>query len=164
MLVKLSFRRVIDATSTDAFARTAAKLSYDEFLMKSQNYNPEMKFKTFSEMKAADGRANSMHYKLNFPVGGLINVLKNKIPDVRDLGGKEIEFEYSEFQLIESHIEDSTQHVFAITFVTPPLRVVMSYGDTLVLEKAGAEADANTGFRECFTVKTDENIFVSHSK
>jgi hypothetical protein len=35
---------------------------------------------TFAALKAKDGRANSLHYKAGFAIGGIVERLQNKIP------------------------------------------------------------------------------------
>ena len=62
-LIKLAFKQVIDSTPVTIFEKNVLNNSYNEFLLKSQAYNPEGRFKTFTEMADADGRANSLHYK-----------------------------------------------------------------------------------------------------
>ncbi len=66
--------------------------SYDEFLLKSQAYNTESKFKTFSEMKKAEGRANSLQYKSGFGAFALIESLNNIIPGLQVTLGKPLHF------------------------------------------------------------------------
>ena len=67
--VKIVYRQVIDESCSSGFEKAVFQASYEEFLLKSQAYNQEGKFKTFSKIKANDGRANSLHYKLSFSVG-----------------------------------------------------------------------------------------------
>ena len=73
-LVTLSYKQVIDASMHGWFERSVIDSSYEEFLLKSQAYNPEKKFKTFTEMKTNDGRANSLHYKCGFPVIPFVDI------------------------------------------------------------------------------------------
>lgn len=79
-------------------------------LLKSQAYNPEGKIKTFSELKAADGRANSLHYKTGFAVGGFISLLKNQILFLQDAAGKTILFYTFRFEVLESDITNKSAH------------------------------------------------------
>src|ERR1700742_4972097 len=119
--IKLVYRQVIDENAQSAFEKAIWQASYQEFLLKSQVYNPGGKFKTFSRMKANDGRANSLHYKLSFSVLHFIAQLDNKMPLIRDnLGGK-IAFETARFELIESHTEEITLHKVAINYETAML-------------------------------------------
>jgi len=131
--VKLVYRQVMDDTSSSAFEKAILQASYSEFLLKSQAYNREGKFKTFSKMKANDGRANSLHYKLDFSVGHFIAQLDHKIPLVKDNLGNKLSFETARFELIESHIEDISLHKVAINYETADLHLVEVFGEYMLL-------------------------------
>ena len=47
-LIKLIYKQVIDASSTGDFERNVFNATYHEFKLKSQAYNMEGKFKTFT--------------------------------------------------------------------------------------------------------------------
>jgi hypothetical protein len=113
-LIKLAWKQVIDVKSGGDFEHKVFNASYQEFLLKSQAYNMDRKFKTFTEMKINDGRANSLHYKLSFAVGHFIAGLNNKIPGLRDNSGNNPAFEVPRFELVESDITDKTSHKVAI--------------------------------------------------
>ena len=116
--IKLVYRQVMDESSESGFEKAVLQASYQEFLLKSQTYNPEGKFKTFSRMKANDGRANSLHYKLSFAVLHFIAQLNNKMPLVKDNIGNKLAFETARFELIESHTDDISLHKVAINYET----------------------------------------------
>ena len=131
--IKMVYRQVIDESCSSAFEKAIFQASYDEFLLKSQAYNSEGKFKTFSKIKANDGRANSLHYKLSFSVGHFIAQLNNKIPVIKDNKGNKISFEVANFELIESHIEDASFHKVAINYETGLLSLIEIMGEYLLL-------------------------------
>ncbi|MEO6523611.1 MAG: hypothetical protein ABIN91_18150 [Mucilaginibacter sp.] len=79
-LIKLAYKQVINTLSVSDFEQKVFNISYQEFLMKSQAYNIDGKFKTFEEIKTNDGRANSLHYKLSIAVTHIVEELCNKIP------------------------------------------------------------------------------------
>src|SRR5882757_860494 len=85
--IKITWRRVIDHSTEDIFEKKVLYYSYQEFLLKAQAYNPEGKFQTFSELKANDGRANSLHYKSGFGIIGFIDALNKQIPYLMDTLG-----------------------------------------------------------------------------
>ena len=91
-LIKIAYRQIMDASSQNSFEKNVLQFSYEEFKMKSQAYNPEGKFKTFSELKAHDGRANSLHYKSGFGVIGFIDSLNKQVPNLADTLGQNILF------------------------------------------------------------------------
>jgi hypothetical protein len=131
--IKLVYRQVIDEASESGFEKAIFQASYQEFLLKSQAYNTEGKFKTFSKLKANDGRANSLHYKLSFSVGHFIAQLNNKIPLIKDNIGNKLSFETARFELIESHIEDISLHKVAINYETGFLTLIDLMGEYLLL-------------------------------
>ena len=133
--VKIVYRQVIDESCSSGFEKAVFQASYDEFLLKSQAYNQEGKFKTFSKIKTNDGRANSLHYKLSFSVGHFIAQLNNKIPVIRDNMGNKISFEIANFELIESHVEDISLHKVAINYETGLLQLIETMGEYLLLAK-----------------------------
>ncbi len=63
-IIKLAFRQVIDASAETEFEKRVLNTSYAEFLLKSQAYNMEGRFSTFSAMKKADGSSNCCIIKL----------------------------------------------------------------------------------------------------
>ena len=131
--IKLVYRQVIDESCATGFEKAIFQASYDEFLLKSQAYNNQGKFKTFSKTKANDGRANSLHYKLSFSVGHFIAELNNKIPVIKDNQGNKISFDVANFELIESHIEDISLHKVAINYETRLLPLIEIMGEYLLL-------------------------------
>ncbi|HTK21890.1 MAG TPA: hypothetical protein VL442_20375 [Mucilaginibacter sp.] len=131
--IKIVYRQVIDESCRSAFEKAIFQASYDEFLLKSQAYNQEGKFKTFSKIKANDGRANSLHYKLSFSVGHFIAQLNNKIPVIKDNRDNKIAFEVANFELIESHIDDLSLHKVAIHYESGLLSLIEIMGEYLLL-------------------------------
>lgn len=131
--IKLVCRQVMDSSSEAAFEKAMLQASYQEFLLKSQAYNREGKFKTFSKMKSNDGRANSLHYKLDFSVGHFIAQLDHKMPLVKDNLGNKLSFETARFELIESHTEDISLHKIAINYETAELSLVELFGEYMLL-------------------------------
>jgi hypothetical protein len=151
-IIKLAYKQVIDASSTGSFEKSVLFASYQEFLLKSQAYNPGNRLKTFSEMKNNDGRANSLHYKLSFSVGYCIEMLKNTIPGLKDSLGNDILFEIPKFELIASDITSIDAHKVAIIYTTGDLTLVNAFGEYMVL----ALPDST----ETFTLKMQDNLSV----
>ena len=156
-LIKLVYKQVIDASATGEFEKRVFNASYDEWLLKSQAYNPEGKFKTFSELKAHDGRANSLHYKLSFAVGHYIERLKNTIPHLTDKLGNPVKFDFPKFELIESHVADQNAHKVAINYITGSLVLCHIIGDHLLLAKHNAAANDAL---ETFMIKLEPNLSI----
>jgi hypothetical protein len=132
-LIKLAYRHVINASSASDFEKKVFHTSYEEFLMKSQAYNIEGKFRSFDEMKRNDGRANSLHYKLSIAVTHYIDALGGKIPGLDDQAGKPVQFEVPDFKLIASNITDKSEHEVVINYITGGLTLLNTFGEYLVL-------------------------------
>ena len=132
-LIKITYRQIINASAQSSFEKQVLKASYEEFLLKSQAYNKEGTIKTFSAMKANDGRANSLHYKSGFAVGGYISTLHKKIPGLPDTVGQAVLFDTHRFELIESDITDQSAHTVAIWYYTDTLTLLEHFGDQLLL-------------------------------
>lgn len=132
--ITLACRQVIAlATAASPFERQVAYASYDEFLLKSQAYNPDQQYRTFTAMKAADGRANSLHYKSGFAVAGFVAALQGKMPHVSDSLGRPLPFDKHELHVIESDVTDKQLHVVSITYYTPELLWLDTAADWLLL-------------------------------
>ena len=155
--VKLVYKQVIDALSESSFEKAIIHASYQEFLLKSQAYNTEGRFKTFSRMKANDGRANSLHYKLSFSVLHFIEQLDHKMPFIKDNLGNKISFDTAAFELIESHTEDSSLHKVAINYQTETLTLIDFMGNYLLLTKETAESNEPL---ETFVVRMQPGISI----
>ncbi|MFA6247041.1 MAG: hypothetical protein WC615_08870 [Mucilaginibacter sp.] len=152
-IIKLTYKQVIDASSTGDFEKNVLFASYQEFLLKSQAYNPGDKLKTFSEMKNNDGRANLLHYKLSFVIGYFIETLKNKIPALTDTLGNSITFEVPKFELIESDVTTMAAHKVAINYITTELTLLNTIGEYLVLSAGNGE--------ETFTIKMQDGLAIT---
>ncbi len=157
--IKIAYRQIIDASSQTNFERNVFNASYNEFLLKSQAYNPEKKFKTFTELKANDGRANSLHYKSSFAVVSFINNLNNQIPNLQDTLGQNIRFETYKFEVIESSITDKTVHKVAIIYFTDTLTLFEIIGDYILLgvDKLNNVSDEPV---ETFLLKMHPNLSI----
>ncbi|MEO5890966.1 MAG: hypothetical protein ABIQ31_11975 [Ferruginibacter sp.] len=134
-IIQLTYRQVIDATSNSIFEKRVLHYSYEEYKMKSQAYNMDGNIATFTALKEKDGRANSLHYKSGFAIGGLIDGLKNNMPFLKDMLGQNVGFDTYKFELIESDITNMLLHKVAIHYITGWLTLYEIIGDTLLLSK-----------------------------
>lgn len=144
-IIQLAYRQVINVASTNSFEKAVWAASYSEFLLKSQVYNQEGKFTTFSQLKANDGRANSLHYKSGFAIVGFVSALKNAMPNVVSTFGKSILFDTHDFEVIESDITNQQLHEVAIIYYSKPLILLEMIGEQLLVAyKDVAPIDTNT--------------------
>ncbi|WEK37000.1 MAG: hypothetical protein P0Y53_05745 [Candidatus Pseudobacter hemicellulosilyticus] len=153
--IVIAFRQLINAQRTAAFEQTMLRLSYQEFLLKSQAYNPEGRYDRFTALVKADGRANSLHYKTSFAVIPLIEQLNGRIPLLKDTFEKPLPFERTAFELVESSISDFSLHAVALTYYTPPLLLLESFGGFLLLS-----ADVEQG-SEPFMLQVNPNLSIT---
>ena len=156
--IKLAYKQIIDATSQTGFEKSVFIASYNEFLLKSQAYNLEKKSKTFTEMKANDGRANSLHYKCSFAIIGFINNLNKQIPNLQDTLGNNIAFDTFKFEVIESDITDKSAHKVVITYLTDTLTLFEIIGDYLLLAVGNKLINENNEAVETFLLKMQPNL------
>jgi len=132
-LIKLAYQQKIDVANKGNFEKNVLSVSYGEFLMKSQAYNPEQKFRTFKEMVLNDERANSLHYKTGFAINNFIQDLNKKIPELQDTLGRSFDFEMHKFEIIESDVTNPSAHKVAITYITGVLTFFGNIGEYMLL-------------------------------
>ncbi len=159
-LIKIAYKQIIDASSQTSFEKNVYNASYKEFLLKSQAYNPEKKFKTFTELKANDGRANSLHYKSSFAVVSFINNLNNQIPNLQDTLGQNIRFETYKFEVIESDITNKSAHKVAIIYFTDTLTLFEIIGDYMLLGVGDNLNNVSDEPVETFLLKMQLNLSI----
>ncbi|SDF00269.1 hypothetical protein SAMN05216464_111245 [Mucilaginibacter pineti] len=156
-LIKLAYKQIIDASAQGEFEKRVFHASYQEFLLKMQTYNPDRKFKTFTELKAHDGRANSLHYKLSFAVGHFFEMLNGRIPELKDNLGNQLKFEIPQFELMESDIDDRSAHKLAIIYTTGTLNLLNQLAEFMIL----ADGDAtDKAAQDTFIVKMQSNLSI----
>jgi len=144
-LIKLSYTQIIDSAATTAFEKNILRDSYAEFLLKSQAYNPESKYKTFTEMVSNDGRANSLHYKSGFAIANHITQLNNKIQGLPESAGQKLLFNLYEFKIIESNINNAAVHKIAIIYTTAIFTLLYSTENYLLLSAGDQSEKLKTG-------------------
>lgn len=155
--IQFTYRHIVDAVSEEVFDKNVFNHSYEEFLLKSQAYNQEGKFKSFTELKTNDGRANSLHYKCGFAASGFIEQLNKKMQGLTDNIGKLVSFTTYSFEVIESNIVDRPAHKVAIHFISPELLLHDKIGPYLVLSEKNNPS-------ETFTLELRESVSITHYK
>ncbi len=159
-LIKLAYRQVINEQSRDVFEKNIFNASYNEFLLKSQTYNQDRKFRSFKEMATNDGRANSLHYKLSFPVLPFIELLHKKIPLLKDNAGKQILFEHWQFELVDSDIKKKNLHTVAVIYFTDTITVVDTLGEYMLLA-LGDQSENINDISETFVLKMQDGLSIT---
>ncbi|SFN02600.1 hypothetical protein SAMN05428949_1753 [Chitinophaga sp. YR627] len=132
-LIRLSYRQVIDAAAQTAFEKEVFNESYNEFLLQVQAYNRDQQFTTLEEVRMANPKAASLHYKVGFSVGLFIRSLQQRIPGLTDNQDRPVLFAGHQFELIASDTSDKRAHKVAITYTTGTLTLLGIAGEYLVL-------------------------------
>jgi hypothetical protein len=162
-LITISFKQIIDGSMQGWFEKGVINSSYEEFLLKSQLYNPELKFKTFQEMKTNNPKADSLNYKCGFPVIPFVDLLKNEIPGLKNTIDEPIKFKTHLFQIIDSDITNRLAHTVSITYFTEQLSLIDSFGEYLLLAYGNKFAEHESKpIEDTFLLKVGELISVSN--
>lgn len=151
-LIRLSYRKIIDAASQKLWDRYVFDDTYQEFYMQAQFYNQENKYSTFQELLDNVPNADRLHYLTSGAAVGYIRQLNGIIPDVANVGGKLcLPFTQFKFDIIHSHVEQKNAHKVAIVFYSEPLTWIDTLGSRLLI----AYADQRDALREGKDVDTD---------
>ncbi len=139
-IIRLCYRKIIDASSQQIWDKYVFESSYSEFLMQAQFYNQEKKYSSFSEILLNDPKAEKLHFLVSSAISGYIQQLGNKIPGITDNLGKSIlSFKNYRFDIINSDIKKKANHSIAITFFSEPLLWHDTAGNLLLVSSAGCE-------------------------
>jgi hypothetical protein len=159
-LIKIAYKQVIDSASKSTFEKSIFNASYEEYKMKQQAYNTDGSVTTFTALKAKDGRANSLHYKSGFAVGGFIETLKNKIIVFQDNTEHVFAFDIFRFEILESDITNILLHKVAIHYISATLTLFEIIGDYLLLANGGCRVENTNEPVETFLVKVQPGMTI----
>jgi hypothetical protein len=121
-IIKLCYRKVIDASSQKVWDKYVFDSTYQEFLMQAQFYNKDKKFNSFAEIINNVTGAEKLHFLISSAIVGYLQQLKGMIPDVLNNIGKHfLQFKNYRFEIINSDIKNKASHQVAINFFSEPL-------------------------------------------
>lgn len=143
-IIRLCYRKIIDASSRHAWDKLVFESTYAEFLLQAQFYNQEKKYRSFSELLQQVKGADKLHFLVSAAVTGYLQQLNGSIPDiVNNLGKTFLAFDNYQFELINSDIKNKNNHHVAIHFFSAP----MTWHDTIdnYLLLSAAETQLNNG-------------------
>lgn len=158
-IIQVTYRHTIDYTTATGIERNILEATYKEYLLKSQAYNTTGEYTSFTALKKADGRANSLHYKTGFAADFFIAGFKNQMPYLQDVHGVPIVFEKYRFELIESDINDIQKHKIAIYFITGNCTCFAEIANHLLLAYGSHVGD--NGPVETFMVPLQPGVNIS---
>lgn len=162
-LIRLSFCKIIDASSQSAWDRAVFEDTYQEFFMQAQLYNQGDKYQTFQELLANVPNADQLHYLTSRVAMGYLKQLNQVIPDVVNASGRPcIPFTQFKFEILASHVQKQKDHKIAIFFYSDLLtwldtvghQLLICYGNQREALQAGQEVST-----DLIALQTNLNIW-----
>jgi hypothetical protein len=133
-IIKLCYRKVIDASSQKVWDKYVFESTYNEFLMQAQLYNQEKKYGSFAELLINVPGAERLHFLVSSAIVGYLQQLKETIPDVlNNLGKHFLPFKNYRFEIINSDMKNKASHQVAINFFSEPLTWHDTVGEYLLV-------------------------------
>ena len=137
-IIRLCYRKLIDAATPGAWEKLVFEESYAEFLMQAQLYNGEKKYTSFAQLLHHVPGADQLHFLVSASVTGYLKQLNGIIPDITNTLGKQfISFSNYRFEMVNSDIKDKGRHQVAINFYSDPLHWYHMIGNYLLLSISG---------------------------
>lgn len=132
--IRLCYRKIIDSDSSKAWDKAVFDATHLEFYMQAQRLDPEGTFSTFAELLENVPNADQLHYLASTAAIGYIRQLNDVMPDIANAYGKLcLPFKNFKFEIIDSHIENKTQHKIGIWFYSEPLQWIETVGNQLLI-------------------------------
>lgn len=139
-VIRLCYRKIIDASSQKAWDKYVFESSYTEFLMQSQLYNQGKKYNSFAELLINVPGAENLHFLVSAAISGYMQQLNGIVPDILDNLGKHfLPFSNYRFEIINSDIKNKTVHQVAINFFSEPLAWHDSIDNYLLVSTINAD-------------------------
>ena len=139
-IIRLCYRKVIDASSQKTWDKYVFDSTYTEFLMQSQYYNQEKKYSSFGELIQNVPGAEKLHFLVSAAIVGYLKQLDRVIPDIlNNLGKHFLKFTGYRFEIINSDIKNKTNHQVAINFFSEPLAWHDTVGGYLLVSLLNGE-------------------------
>src|SRR5687768_2918956 len=139
-IIRLYYRKVIDASSQKTWDKYVFDSTYTEFLMQSQYYNQEKKYSSFGELIQNVPGAEKLHFLVSAAIVGYLKQLDGVVPDIlNNLGKHFLKFTGYRFEIINSDIKNKTGHQVAINFFSEPLTWHDTVGGYLLVSPLNGE-------------------------
>lgn len=155
--INLSVKQYFNFMCRTDFERRIFHDTYKEFQKKSKIYSLDHHLHTFSQMQQANGKASTLHQKLQYAIINSIAALNHKMPVLNDLEERPMLFDWAELHLCSSDLLNKGAHVVSITYTSPKLILHEMIGDLMILSYEGKE-------NETLMVKVTENLIVNYEQ
>ena len=100
-IIRLCYRKVIDASSSKKWDKYVFESTYAEFLMQAQLYNQEKKYSNFGEIIQNVSGAEKLHFLVSGAMVGYLQQLDGIGPDIlNNLGKHFLRFTDYRFEII----------------------------------------------------------------
>lgn len=157
--INLSSKQYINFMCRTDFERQIFHHTYREFQKKSKPYAQNQLLHTFSQMVQENGKAYSLHQKLESSVTDMLDALKHRMPGLNDSQGESILFDWAELHILSSDLLNKGAHVVSITYTSPKLILHKIVDDLLILSYY-----SKSDFNDIFMVKRDEELVINYDK
>ncbi|WP_338874457.1 hypothetical protein WBJ53_02450 [Spirosoma sp. SC4-14] len=133
-IIRLSYRKVIDASSQKLWEKYVFEDTYMEFFMQAQSFNPDGQYSTFQELIEHIPNAEKLHSMTSRAAIGYIRQLNTIMPDIANQAGQlHVPFSQFNFEIIQSHVANKDAHKIAITFYSEPITWIDTIGNLLLV-------------------------------
>jgi hypothetical protein len=133
-IIRLSYRKVIDADSQNVWEKYVFEATYQEYLIQSQNYNPDKKYFTFAELKHHVPNADKLHFLVSASVINYLKQLNGYVPDILNNQGKAfLPFKNYRFEVIDSDVRYKSRHRITVEFISEPITWIDTVGNLLLV-------------------------------
>lgn len=145
-LIRLAYRKLIDASSQKPWDKLVFDETYQEFFMQAQLYNPNNTYQTFQELLDNVPKAEQLHYLTSRVAMGYLKQQNQRIPDVVNaLGAACLPFTEFKFEIQASHVERKDAHRIAIFFYSDPMTWIDTIDGQLLLANGDQQAALQAG-------------------
>jgi hypothetical protein len=136
-IIRLCYRKIIDASSPKAWERYVFDDTYAEFTLQAQLFNQEKKYRSFAQILHHVPNADQLHFLVSAAITGYVEQLQERVPDVTNsLGKLFLAFKHYRFEIINSDIREKVKHQVAINFYSEPLTWLATIGNQILVTSA----------------------------
>lgn len=159
-IIRFCYRKIIDASSQQAWDKMVFDSSYNEFLMQVQFYNQQKKYNSFGEIILQEPSAEKLHFLVSTSVTGYLQQLKGTIPGIlNSLGRHFLQFKEYKFEIINSDIKQKQAHQIAINFFSEPMKWIDTVGDYLLVAEMPPQQTADGELTHLLQLKPFLSIY-----